>query len=172
MPIMFHALDLMRVNAFIIYNQLVGSAENQLEQKEFVLAMVEKLQERAMTKRYATTRSRHEKALKPPAKKRRKQMFSKSPVLPSERLLGPQNAHVQTISKSRSSCKYCSYLSLVFKAQKKEGECPKVSNVFWKCLRCDVHLCSVHFNVYHQPIDDESQESSSVDDEISEMVPA
>ena len=54
MPIMFHGLDLMRINMYIIYNNLCDK-EHQLEQKEFVLALVEKLQERAVAKSYKRT---------------------------------------------------------------------------------------------------------------------
>ena len=46
MPIMFHVLDLMRVKAYIIYTNLVEK-EEKLEQKGFVMAIFDKLLDRA-----------------------------------------------------------------------------------------------------------------------------
>ena len=60
---MFHALDFMGVDFYISYNILVEEEES-LENKDFVLAMVDKILEISTTLRYSSTRSVHEKRLK------------------------------------------------------------------------------------------------------------
>ena len=69
--------------------------------------------------------------------------------------------------KKWSSCKYCSYLALKHKAEEQRGEPPKVSNVFQMCSKCNVYLCSYHFNTYH---DNNSDESDTTSDESIENV--
>ena len=46
MLIMFHALDIMQINAYIIYNSLYKK-EDKLEQKNFIMSMVDKMLQRA-----------------------------------------------------------------------------------------------------------------------------
>jgi hypothetical protein len=85
-----------------------------------------------------------------PPKKKYRRMNPKSPKLPQARLDGDVEDHVPIISKKRSSCKNCSYLLLKHKHDGATGKrAAKKSNVYQKCLRCDVHLCSLHFDAYH-----------------------
>jgi hypothetical protein len=123
--------------------------------------MVDKMLERATQMSYnRRTRSIHEVArttapssdtkTPTPPKKKSRRMNLKSPKLPQARLDGDVEDHVPTISKKRSSCKYCSYLLLKHKHDGATGKRPaKKSNVYRKCAKCDVHLCLLHFNAYH-----------------------
>ena len=62
-PIMFQLIDPIWVYAYIDYNSLVEE-EEMLEQKYFVVAMVDKLLETPTTLRCSSTRSVHKKRLK------------------------------------------------------------------------------------------------------------
>ena len=57
---MMHALDIFCVNSHIIYNSFVHE-NGKLEHKDFVMAIVDKLLDRATHFLYQTTRSYHEK---------------------------------------------------------------------------------------------------------------
>ncbi len=150
MPIMFHALDLMRINAFIIYN---SNAQKKIEHKDFVLAWVDKLIERATTTSHARTQSQHERSesvsplTTPPPKKRR--ISHSVPLLSPSRLVGGSNEHKATHSQTRSTCKYCSYLCVLHKVKGYETPAPKKANVKRMCSKCNVYLCKDHFDLYH-----------------------
>ena len=58
-PIMMHVLEI-RVNAYIIHNSFVKD-NYRLKAKHFILTVVKKLQQRAVTLTYKLTRSIHEK---------------------------------------------------------------------------------------------------------------
>jgi hypothetical protein len=122
--------------------------------------MVDKMLQRATSMSYnRRTRSIHEDTRRtaassgsdtpPPARKKPRRMTAKEPKLPQVRLNGDPSEHVSTISKNRSSCKYCSYLLLKHKHDGATGERPKKSNVYRKCAKCNVHLCTLHFDAYH-----------------------
>jgi RNase P subunit RPR2 len=76
-------------------------------------------------------------------------MTVKGPKLPQVRLDGDMTEHIATIAKKRSSCKYCSYLLLKHKHDESTDDKPKKSNVYRKCVKCNVHLCFLHFDAYH-----------------------
>ena len=60
MPLMLHSLDVLRVNAYLVHVGLQTDAKNRLEQKEFILSLVEIMQERAIVMEYRRLRSAHE----------------------------------------------------------------------------------------------------------------
>ena len=60
MPLMLHSLDVLRVNAYLAHVGLQTDAKNRLEQKEFILSLVEIMQERAIVMEYRRLRSAHE----------------------------------------------------------------------------------------------------------------
>ena len=60
MPLMLHSLDVLRVNAYLAHVWLQADVNNRLEQKEFILLLVEILQERAIVMEYRWLRSAHE----------------------------------------------------------------------------------------------------------------
>ena len=102
LPLVFHALDVLRINAFIVFNGLVDK-EKQLDQKEFVMAMVEKMIERAMVFKYEKlTRTTAETASQVPTPRpcsKRKRNSRKNLHLPLERLLGSPEEHACVIVK-------------------------------------------------------------------------
>ena len=161
---MFHAMDIMRVNAFIAYNSMVPQ-EQKMEQKEFILGFVQSLLDRATALSYGTTRASQKK---PPRKSssqtgKRKRMSNKKPKLPAKRFEGKKEEHVETFSETRSTCKYCSYVKLMRRITS-PTETVTVRNVYRKCAKCNVHLCAIHFDVYHEEDDNSSDGSSMVSD--------
>ena len=61
MPIMFHALDIMRVNAYIIFKTLTeANNDPTIDHKSFVRAWIEKLLECTTVRDYSRTRSAYE----------------------------------------------------------------------------------------------------------------
>ena len=60
MPIMFHVLDMIRVNTYLAYNSLVEE-EEKLEQNYSVMEMVDKLLKISITLSYSYIRSVHGK---------------------------------------------------------------------------------------------------------------
>ena len=85
------------------------------------MGMVEKMITRATTLDYTTACSTHEiiatisSQEKPNNHLKRHQLNPKRLFLPKERLEGDASDHILTLSKKRSSCKYCSYLRLKHK---------------------------------------------------------
>ena len=52
MPLMFHSLDVLHVNAYLAHFRLQADVKDQLEQKEFILSLVETMQEQAIAMDY------------------------------------------------------------------------------------------------------------------------
>ena len=57
---MLHSLDVFHVNAYLAHVGLQTDMNNWLEQKEFILLLVEIMQERAIVMQYRWLRSAHE----------------------------------------------------------------------------------------------------------------
>ena len=112
MPLMLHSLDVLRVNAFLVHVGLQTDVNNRLEQKEFILSLVEIMQERAIVMEYRQLRSAHEHTNTPSPANKQQRINPRKPRLPIKRLEPPMDAHVHTFSKTRSTCKYCSFLNL------------------------------------------------------------
>ena len=125
------------------------------------MALVDKLIQKSQTLAYKSTRSTHEKITAPlPNAKRSKRLEKSKLCLPDSRFDGEKSDHILTVVKTRSGCKYCKYLEMLHRAQNEPGEAPKVSNIQRKCVKCNVYLCSVHFDLYHTKLDDEGDASS------------
>ena len=149
MPLLFHSLDVLCVNAYLVHFRLQADMRDQLEQKEFVLSLVEIMQERAIVMDYRQLRSAHEHTTTPFPASKRQRINAKKPSLPVERLEPPMEAHVDTFSKTRSTCKYCSYLKSKSMQLHPTQTPSKVSNVYRMCSKCNVHLCEAHVQLYH-----------------------
>ena len=156
---MFHSLDVLHVNAYLAHFRLQTDMRDRLEQKEFVLSLVEIMQERAIVVDYRQLISVHERTTTLSPASKRQRINAKKPSLPVERLEPPMEAHVHTFSKTRSTCKYCSYLKLKSKQLHPTQTPPKVSNVYRMCSKSNVHLCEAHFQLYH------TKDYNSSDDE-------
>ena len=149
---MFHALDIIRINAFIAHKNIVPP-EHVLDQKDFVMAFVDKLIQRAEAMDIRNTRSTHENTGSPePLINKRMRYSHTSPSLPEKRLQGRHDEHIQTYSDKRKTCKYCSFLKLKNKVDnpEEEFESIKVALVNRMCSFCDVHICGAHWNHYHE----------------------
>ena len=146
---MFHSLDVLHVNAYLAHFRLQTDMRDQLEQKEFILSLVDIMQERAIVMDYRQLRSVHECTTTPSPANKQQRINPNKPSLPVERLEPPMEAHVHTFSKTRSTCQYCSYLKLKSKHLHPTQTPLKVSNVYRMCSKCNVHLCEAHFQVYH-----------------------
>ena len=107
---MFHSLDVLCVNAFLAHFRLQTDMKDWLEQKEFILSLVEIMRERAIVMDYRQLRSVHEHTTTPSPVNKQQRINPKKPSLPIEKLEPPMEAHIHTFSKTRSTCKYCSYL--------------------------------------------------------------
>ena len=124
MPLMFHSLDVLRVNAYLAHFRLQTNMRDQLEQKEFVLSLVEIMQERAIVMDYSQLRSAHEHTTTPSPVSKQQRINAKKPSLPVERLEPPMEAHVHTFSKTRSI--YCSRNRIWHEARIRKGMLPTV----------------------------------------------
>ena len=134
-PLMFHSLDVLHVNAYLAHFRLQTDMRDWLEQKEFILSLVEIMQERAIVMDYRQLRSVHERTTTPSPANKQQRINPKKPSLPVERLEPPMEAHVHTFSKTRSTYKYCSYLKLKSKQLHPTQTPPKVSNVYQMCSK-------------------------------------
>ena len=89
MPLMLHSLDVLRVNAYLAHVGLQTDAKNRLEQKEFILSLVEIMQERAIVMEYRRLRSAHEHTNTPSPANKRQRINPSKPCLPIQRLQPP-----------------------------------------------------------------------------------
>ena len=84
MTIMFHALDIIRINAFIAHKNIVPT-EHVLDQKDFVMAFVDKLIQRAEAIVIRNKISTHENTGSPaPLINKRMRYSHTSPSLPEK----------------------------------------------------------------------------------------
>ena len=74
-------------------------------------------------------------------------------------LEGDASDHILTLSKQSSSCKYCSYLRLKHKNEGKDGDPPSISSVYRRCTKCNVHLCAIHYDIYHNELIDSDSDN-------------
>ena len=147
MPVMFHCLDLIRVNSYIIYNSLSQRPEKESEHKKFTCDLVTALLGRAASLQYPRTRKATGTTPSPP-KKSRSRTSKNRPELPADRLKGnPSDHQAQIHPKLQRACKYCSYLKAVANLEGTEVTQPK--RVARYCVACGVHLCNGHFAIYH-----------------------
>ena len=128
MSLMLHSLDVLSVNASLAHVGLQADMNNRLEQKEFILSLVEIMQERAIVMEYRRLRSAHEHTNTPSPEKSDRGSTPVSPICPLKGW-NPLDTHIHTFSKTRSTCKYCSFLNLRSKQLHPKRAPPKVSNV-------------------------------------------
>ena len=103
MPLIFHSLDVLRVNTYLAHFRLQPDMRDWLEQKKFILLLVEMMQERAIVMDYRQLRSVDECTTTPSPANKRQRINHKKPSLPVERLEPPMEAHVHTFSKTPST---------------------------------------------------------------------
>ena len=158
MPIMFHCLDALRINAFIVYKEMTGTAA--VDHKVFLAEWIETLLDRATSESVRLgTRSRSRSNTPDPFPRQRRRISSKHPTLPDCRLTGDRSVHlhVRVPGATQRACAYCSYLRARAKAQGQD-ELPDISRVVMNCSACNVRLCKAHFDVYHGWEDQQDQQ--------------
>ena len=148
MPIMFHCLDVLRINSYIIVKSLNDA---NLTHKDYIHGMVDALLARATAEETAMTRRAATIGKTPPMtpKRKRFRMSTKSPSLPSQRLTGDMSKHLHVRSPKQGTCVYCNYLKACWTANGKRGDPPHVRQPQRWCSECKHHLCIDHFDVYH-----------------------
>ena len=153
MPLLFHALDVVRVNSYIAavkcgYKGKLHS-DNKSVHKEYTVAFVRALLARATTCEIRISRRRYNPNATPSPPPKRYRMSPKNPSLPDERFLGDPIEHLRVDAPKQGKCRMCSYL--YFKA-KKNGvtPLPTVQRPKKMCHACRVHLCTEHFHRYHR----------------------
>ena len=148
MPIMFHCLDVIRINSYIIVKEL---GRTNISHKEYIHGMVDALLARATADETAMTRRAASIGKTPPKtpKRKRSRMSTKSPSLPSHRLDGDINRHLHVRAPKQGTCVYCAYLKASWTANGKRGDPPHVRQPQRWCIQCEDHLCIDHFDIYH-----------------------
>ena len=99
-----------------------------MEQKDFVMAMVDKILDRATTLRYTSTKSTHENMADinayQPICKRNRRVDHNPPHITTEQLEGPTYDHFMTLSENRSIYKYCRYQMVFSRGNSETGTSP------------------------------------------------
>ena len=116
MPLMFHSLDVLHVNAYLAHFRLQTDMRDRLEQKEFVLSLVEIMQEQAIVVDYRQLISVHERTTTLSPASKRQRINAKKPSLPVERLEPPMEAHVHTFSKDKKHLQVLQLFKVKIKA--------------------------------------------------------
>jgi hypothetical protein len=158
MPILLHCLDVLRINAFIVYKEQAG--EEAIDHKEFLVQWIETLLDRATSESVRLgTRSRRRSSTPEPYPRQRRRISSKHPTLPSCRLTGDRSVHLHVKARDgkQRACAYCSYLRAVAKAQGQSEDLPDITRPTMICSACNVRLCKSHFDAYHGWIDQQQQ---------------
>ena len=153
MPLMFHALDVMRVNAYIIASKF----NTGLEHKEFVCLWVKALLDRATS--FSVQRERTSKRRASPTNQdssssnKRYRTSHVRPCLPAYRLEGHPSEHKwitdESLNGKAKFCRYCSFASALAKVNGLPAT--KIKTTIKICLRCGDALCKEHKDVFHQP---------------------
>ena len=152
MPLLFHSLDVVRVNAYIAATELGWKVQQQRSgraiHKAFVAEMIKALLARADTFEIRSTRRRLQIQQTPSPTSKRARTSTKNPSLPDHRFLGDASGHIRVDAGKQNVCRMCSYLHYKAKA---EGvtPLPPIRRPGKWCLACKDHLCVAHMNPYH-----------------------
>ena len=151
MPLLFHGLDVLRVNAFVAASRLGWkSTATKASHKDFIAGFVKALLARATTYETRITRRGHANASAlPEFARKRQQTSTKNPTLPDDRLLGDLREHIKVDASKQRACRMCAYLLQKAKLNR-QVPFPKVRRPAKICIYCNVHLCNEHFDDYHR----------------------
>ena len=150
MAMMFHGLDILRVNLYIVYKNKTAD-DPPRDHKSFLVEYISALLNRAIFQIYCRTWSSSPVVPKtsPPGKHYR-MSSKKCPTLPTKRLDKPRELHVATTApgNKQRECTYCRYLKAkqLFVDKKVTIKPREPSRI---CHYCKEHLCREHFDVYH-----------------------
>lgn len=148
MPMFLHALDVCRLNSYIISKQKEACSN----QKDFLIEWITSMNDRADFIERQRTRSAAAALLSPPPieqKGKRSRMKKHEPELPHYRFHGKKEDHVAVITTKQLCCTYCKYLRAKAKADG-TTPLPSICRPARACLACNDHLCSIHFDLFHR----------------------
>jgi hypothetical protein len=146
MPLVMHALDIIRINCFAI----AKSSNNKLEHKDFIVSLVDSLLQRASSSQEQATRSRLRVSPRQPPSGKKRRTSHVNPTLPEYRFNGEPRDHIASIASKQRRCIYCCYLRQVAVASgTPKEELPSTRKVSRYCISCQDHLCINHFSLFH-----------------------
>eukprot|EP00977_Amphora_coffeiformis_P007696 scaffold1690_cov182-Amphora_coffeaeformis.AAC.53 len=150
MPLLFHGLDVARVNSYIITTSsgwLQARNRKTSLHKDFVCEYIKALLARATT--FETRRTRRLQTIETPSplQRTRRRTSTKNPRLPDHRKYGDMADHIRVDAPKQRNCRMCSYLH--FRARKARQPLPVIRRPKKMCLACKDHLCNEHFDLYH-----------------------
>src|SRR6056300_271631 len=147
MAMMFHGLDILRTNTYIVYKNRTEDVRP-LDHKGFLIELLDAMIKRANYLTYWPTRQRS--PTQATQRQQKKQRMGKHLLkLPPERFDRLKELHIPTTSdEGQRQCIYCCYLAAKEKADGNERTI-KVKQPKRICNHCKVHLCVSHFDVYH-----------------------
>jgi hypothetical protein len=145
MPIFFHCLDIVRVNALVI----AKSRDPKLNHKTFLQTVIESLNKRASEDEQEASRAASAFLSPPPSgkPKKKRRMSHTSPHLPDCRKEGSKEEHIMTMCHPQRACIYCSYESARSKLEGMPG--PNIARTARHCSYCKVQLCNAHWDIFH-----------------------
>jgi hypothetical protein len=157
-PLFLHCLNVLRVNAYLIHAKLHSKP---LDQKEFIMQMIEALMSR-VDAGYRTRLKRVAESTKsPPERGKRTRLSHIDPQLPDCRFEGDPEDHVPTVPLGKDytsrRCKMCAFLELRAKKHNTEAaggnivDIPPVRRTTKVCSFCNLPLCKDHFIAFHAP---------------------
>lgn len=147
MAMMFHGLDILRTNTYIVYKNRTED-DRPLDHKGYLVELMDAMLKRANYLTYRPTRQRSPTQATQQQKKKLR-MGKKDLKLPSRRFDRPKEIHIPTSSdEGQRQCIYCRYLAAKEKAEGLEATI-KIKQPKRICNHCKVHLCVAHFDVYH-----------------------
>jgi hypothetical protein len=158
MPMMFHALDCLRTNAYIVAKNF----DDRLTHKDFLREWIYTLLTRGHAAKAVsirssmTTRARRNGMMDASSTvammtRKKRRMSHTRPSLPINRfdLRVEDHQPVTTHSGPAKLCIYCSFEMAMAKAIGVQPTREKPSKVKRRCSYCLVHLCKEHFDLYH-----------------------
>ena len=157
MAILFHCLDIVRINSYIYAKKSPGG-NDKLKHKDFMLHWIGSFFGRADIEKFGATRQAETeiKRKRDAKKSHRVRVSAKLPMLPRERLYGKIEDHKMMSNASTSEvvrqqfCRYCCYLAALDRKDGKKGnEVHKIKSVQKICSFCRYHVCQEHFKVFH-----------------------
>ena len=170
MPIMFHLLDVLQVNSFIVYDGIKSRTDQEYARqsgrhKTFAMGLADALCARAArAKSNARASSRMKRRPSPAEQKSKKK---RSVNRPRRRFCGPSpgnqlnpmrlhvnNLHHHAVRKDeaeRTNCSWCAYLQAKCKADGKDYFLPRRTNMY--CTYCKDTLCKDCWSDFHNETD-------------------
>ena len=151
MSMMFHCIDIMRINMYIINKALTPNGNRPFSHKGFVTYLIEALIGRSNAIMFGRTRNEVNNVFSPPPKMKRNRMVASYPQLSDDRFKGKAEDHVETMAPNnfQRECVYCRYRRALDKLNKVRP-LHKVKEPSRMCGYCNVHLCKQHFVEYHK----------------------